>query len=322
MSQGPLFSTYRQGENRVTASMIAVFERIDLALLERLLGAASGESALQMISFRNQVTGTGSVPDAGIFAHLNYLFEVKTERDAVNARQLRAHLDSLGDAGDQRLFVVTPDRDEPDTVAVLRNEDARVSWIGFTGLTEAIDGALSSSDIMVSGREVFLLRELVRLFEEDGLLTSPEDVVIVAAGVAYDLYRRHHLYICQAGRTFRRDIRRIGFYTAKAIQQEIPVILYRRDAVDLSQESAEALMKSAKPVERDAGKALASAIDIGSVEIGGQGQVFLLSAPGDERTLTLPQPIVHAEPSAWTQRQRYIASEVLGEGPTSTSELG
>ena len=54
MSKGPLFSTYRQGENRVTASMLAVFERIDLALVERLLGAASGESELQMVSFRNQ----------------------------------------------------------------------------------------------------------------------------------------------------------------------------------------------------------------------------------------------------------------------------
>ena len=57
MSKGPLFSTYRQGENRVTASMLAVFERIDLALVERLLGAASGESELQMVSFRNQFRG-------------------------------------------------------------------------------------------------------------------------------------------------------------------------------------------------------------------------------------------------------------------------
>jgi hypothetical protein len=37
-----LFSTYRKGENRVTASMLAVFERIDPGVLERLLAAASG----------------------------------------------------------------------------------------------------------------------------------------------------------------------------------------------------------------------------------------------------------------------------------------
>ncbi len=55
MSQGLLLSTYRQDENRVTASILAVFERIDLALVERLLQAASEESSLQMVRFETQV---------------------------------------------------------------------------------------------------------------------------------------------------------------------------------------------------------------------------------------------------------------------------
>lgn len=42
MSKSPLFSSYRQEENRVTSSMLAVFERIDLSRLEILFGAASG----------------------------------------------------------------------------------------------------------------------------------------------------------------------------------------------------------------------------------------------------------------------------------------
>jgi hypothetical protein len=46
MPKTPLFSTYRAGENRVTASMLAVFERIDLSNLERLLAGASEESSL------------------------------------------------------------------------------------------------------------------------------------------------------------------------------------------------------------------------------------------------------------------------------------
>ncbi|HEY5477402.1 MAG TPA: hypothetical protein VIK11_11900 [Tepidiformaceae bacterium] len=45
MAKNPLFSTYRQGENRVTSSMLAVFERIDLSLLEMILASAAGESA-------------------------------------------------------------------------------------------------------------------------------------------------------------------------------------------------------------------------------------------------------------------------------------
>jgi len=70
-----LFSTYRQGENRVTSSMIAVFERIGLGLVERLLGAAAGESALELVTFRNQVGRTpGSVPDAEMSANFRFLF--------------------------------------------------------------------------------------------------------------------------------------------------------------------------------------------------------------------------------------------------------
>jgi hypothetical protein len=92
VAKNPLFSTYKQGENRVTSSMLAVFERIDLSLLETILQEASGESALQMVSFLNQPPGKGhSVPDALISARFAYYFEVKTARNAVSANQLSEH---------------------------------------------------------------------------------------------------------------------------------------------------------------------------------------------------------------------------------------
>src|ERR1700753_4388890 len=57
----PLLSTYRTGENRVTSSTMAVFERIDLALVQELLRAVTGMgSELQAVSFENQVTLAGS----------------------------------------------------------------------------------------------------------------------------------------------------------------------------------------------------------------------------------------------------------------------
>jgi hypothetical protein len=65
MSKNPLFSTYRQGENRVTSSMLAVFERIDPSLLEEILAAAAGESSLQMVSFANQLSAYGLTSAAG-----------------------------------------------------------------------------------------------------------------------------------------------------------------------------------------------------------------------------------------------------------------
>ena len=53
----PLLSTYRTGENRITSSTMAVFERIDLALVQELLRAVTGMGAeLQAVSFENQVT--------------------------------------------------------------------------------------------------------------------------------------------------------------------------------------------------------------------------------------------------------------------------
>lgn len=97
MAKNTLFSTSRQGENRVTSSMLAVFERIDLSLLETLLEAATGEAgAIQTVSFVNQPPGAGrSVPDARISASFAYWFEVKTERNALRPDQLAEHLANL-----------------------------------------------------------------------------------------------------------------------------------------------------------------------------------------------------------------------------------
>jgi hypothetical protein len=62
-------STYRTGENRVTSSTMAVFERIDLALVQELLRAVTGMgSELQAVSFENQVAAPDTVPDAQISA--------------------------------------------------------------------------------------------------------------------------------------------------------------------------------------------------------------------------------------------------------------
>jgi hypothetical protein len=97
MPKAPLFSPYRQGENRITASLMAVFERIDLSKVERLLAVSSGESALQLFSFENQVRSkrSASVPDARISASFSLWFETKTAPGQVRQDQLRRHLEHL-----------------------------------------------------------------------------------------------------------------------------------------------------------------------------------------------------------------------------------
>lgn len=75
----PLFSTYRGGENRVTSSTMAVFERVDLALVQEILETASGTGGeLRTVVFENQVFEEGAIPDARISARFTWWFETKT----------------------------------------------------------------------------------------------------------------------------------------------------------------------------------------------------------------------------------------------------
>ena len=67
-----LFSTYRGGENRVTSSTLAVFERIDLGVVRELLQNAAGMGEeLRAVSFENQVVEKDSVPDARFAATIH-----------------------------------------------------------------------------------------------------------------------------------------------------------------------------------------------------------------------------------------------------------
>lgn len=320
MSKGPLFSTYRQGENRVTASMLAVFERIDLALLERLLGAASGESELQMVSFTNQAAGDKSVPDASIEANFRYLFEVKTEREWVDADQLHRHLTSLTGDANRHLFVITPDLDEPEDVRSLRVEDAPVSWFSFAQLADAIRRALGDPTILIFQREEFLLRELIRLFDDDGLLDPVADTIIVPGVNAHTFYQRYGLYNRDPERSIRRHVRYLGFSPSKAIQREVPRIRERYDCIGISREKATQLARSSDANERAVGEALLRAIDDGHFGSGMEQQVFLLSKFDDSETIMLPRPI--KIPGAPWQNQRYVSSEALRAGPETTEELG
>lgn len=319
MSKAPLFSTYRQGENRVTASMLAVFERIDLSLLERILRGASGEPELQMMSFRNQDAGDDSVPDATICAHFRYLFEVKIVRDYVGEDQLRNHLKSFTGEGDEHLFVVTPDEDEPEQVITLREEGAPVRWMSFAAVADAIVQALADTGLMIFEHEELLLREVVRLFQRSGLLDAVNDAVIVPGERAHEFYRRYGLYNRDTDRSIQPHVRYLGFSHGMAIHREIPAIRARYPDIHISPQSASRLAESDDDLQRDVGVALLLAIDDGHFCGGARQQIFLLSPPDDNETLLLPHTIkILGAP--W-QNQRYFRSEALREAPRTTEEL-
>jgi len=332
MAKNPLFSTYRAGENRVTSSMLAVFERLDSAILEQLLQAASGESTLPLVSFANQPPSKPrSLPDGEISGSFRYLLEVKTARNALerpkpeSKTQIQEHLENLRRSfAHERLFVITPDPEEPLAVAELG--DDRLVWFSFLRLDQAIDGLLKEPRMLIAEQSRYLLRELQDLFVH-GLL-GEEDTVVVAAREAYPEFKRTSAYICQANRSFRGGLKRLGFYTAGAIRPEVPEILYREDNVVFSRHEAEA--RAASGDERGAaiGELIKKALAFDDRRTYGERyQVFLLSGPGDERTLTLDAPIRstavdgNGRPRAWTQGQRYTRSDLLKRQPETTDEL-
>ena len=84
-----IFSTYSQGENRVTSSIISVIRSLSLDRIERILGALLEQSELEFVRFENQPSkGGDAVPDAIIQSSFRLLIETKTERDGLNRPQL------------------------------------------------------------------------------------------------------------------------------------------------------------------------------------------------------------------------------------------
>ena len=89
-----IFSTYSTGENRVTASFLAVLRSLSLDRMQRLIGSLLEQSEFELIRFENQPSkgGTG-VPDAIIQSSIRLLLETKTERNAVSLPQIKRHLE-------------------------------------------------------------------------------------------------------------------------------------------------------------------------------------------------------------------------------------
>ncbi|MGH9196880.1 MAG: hypothetical protein ACRD1T_14195, partial [Acidimicrobiia bacterium] len=148
------------------------------------------------------------------------------------------------------------------------------------------------------------------------------DTVVVAARNAYDNYLDTEAYVCQPLRSFRDEIAYLGFYKAKAIQQEVPLIRHRRKNVLFTHDEAQKLRTSGDRTDVEVGALMDRNLDTGQQAEGERYQVFLLSSPKDTAsTLTLREAIRHTRRGAWTQGQRYTSSEALRRGPATTEEL-
>ena len=311
-----IFSTYSTGENRVTASFLAVLRSLALDRIQRVLGALLEQSEFQLIRFENQPSkGAAGVPDAIIRCNLQMLIETKTVRNSINRAQIKRHLARLDNANEEAslLLVLTPDDVRP---AVLdRFDDDRLAWTSFALLDQAIDELLGDPQEVVSEREAFLLRELQAMLEAEGLLANPCDTVIVAARSAWREYNELSAYACQPFRPFR-NVSRLGFYSKGVIYELVPRILDSYEDVEMRRGKYKGAL----------GKLVNRLLDGARRKEGDRFKVMLLSAPDSDDTLKLSAAITNdkksktGKPTAFTMEQRYVTSEALLAAQT-TSDL-
>ena len=302
-----IFSTYSTGENRVTASFLAVLKALSLDRIERILSGLLEQADFELIRFENQPSkGAAGVPDAIIQSSIRILLETKTVRNSVNRSQIKRHLQRLEEAKEATsvLLMLTPDDVRPKEIDEFENE--RLAWASFSTLDQIIDEILDDNYEVVSEREEYLLRELQNMLTAEGLLANPNDVLIVAARNAWPEYNELYAYICQPNRSFQQ-VQRIGFYSKGNIYRLVPRILESYDEVEMRQGIHDG----------ELGKLVDRLVKEQRRQIGTTFKVLLLSAPDSVETIILDSEIPNdkksktGKPTAFTMGQRYVSSEAL-----------
>ena len=260
------------------------------------------------------------MPDAIIHASIRLLIETKIHQNAISTPdhlvQIKAHLTKLhsGREATKRLLVITPDDVRPtilDSLTSKKDKRALV-WSSFARLDQAIDEMLGEDTEVTSERESFLLRQLQMMLEDEYLLASSNDVVVVSARDAWPEYNQIHAYVCQPKRQFQQ-VSRVAFYTKGQIYPLVPKILEKHDDV--------LLVRGQHPGKL--GQLVDRLIKEKRREEGGRNKVLLLSAPDSPDTLHLPGPIMNnsmsqtGKPIAFTMGQRYVYSERLKTAKTT-----
>lgn len=330
----PLFSTYSTGENRVTATIISVLERINIQIFNEIIRFIEGESTIELIKYTNQDVNNNSIPDARIMAKFDYLFETKIVPNSVDVEQINNHIQNM-DEDFSKLFVLTPDENEPEQLKTTTNYD-KIKWFNYNHLLEALEGVIEDSDI-ITYTEKYFLNELINFLYYENLIL--EDVsnkaLIVPAKDAWDEYLNYSAYFCQANRFFQRA-NYLGFYKDGQIKKKIPKILGYINSLDLQNEDIQniddkrIILTGVNGTNHDDFKRKLLGLkenNINQLERwAGFLKFVLLTDANHTSTITLENEIINDKKSstgkntAFVQKQTYISTEEINN-VNYTSEL-
>ena len=324
-----LFSTYSQGENRVTATFIAVLQRLSLPIMDRILGELLGEREdnFNLVSFILLPKGSESDLDARIDTGHGVWFETKIKPSAVRLNQIRNHMKKVG--ADEKLVVLTPDDEKPtvlDSSRLREDHRNRIAWASFTKLNNVAQKILNGKEHSPSESEAFLLREFSAFLQQEGLITIPSEdrVIVVSAGFAWPRYKDKSIY---------GDIRRpnwkpsdhLAFYTGGEIKSIVPRIRSTVSPINVMTEEEVMVLEDHQQ------KVISELTDNpgGSEDFNNSLRMLFLTGPEDSDTINLQGgPIVNDKTSDKTGKWvpwmfggvRYVTLESL-KNARYTSEL-
>lgn len=320
----PLFATYHQAENIVTATFLAVLQRLSLANIDRILGALLGDTGFSLVTFDNQPKGTQSVPDARISTGAAIWMETKIYPNEVRLNQVRNHLKALNLKAGERLLLLTPDDSQPANLPEV------VIWSNFDTLAGAVEDILSDSEEPPSEREAFLLREFIRMLRQRGLIGANKPrVMVIGANRAWPMYRDLGIYRCSVSKPMRalKTTDYLGFYAGGEIKPLVPRFVTEIGSLDLRREAEIAALTDTALKERAEG--LRDKVNELRQwhHFENPLRILFLSGPGDPETENLGKPIVNdkkdknGKPAPFTYGQpRYVTLESL-QAASKTSEL-
>jgi hypothetical protein len=169
--------------------------------------------------------------------------------------------------------------------------------------------------VVISEREAFLLRELQAMLDNENLIGTAKDTLVIAAKQAWPEYNEFNAYVCQPNRSFKQ-VEYLAFYHGNKIHELVPKILDSMECLE---------MRKGLHAGKE-GDLVNYLLENNLRKEGETNKILFLSPPDAPETVRLDKPIINDLVSAggvriaFTQNQRYVELNALKKA-NKTSDL-